>query len=177
MMESTVYISEASRLYVLIALLLAAWGKTIGFGKFRKELIDSFPSLSNVSALVALLIVAAEWLIAALLLSGGAASRAGLAAALALFSVFTAVISVSLVQERAMVCSCFGSSSHRISAHDLVRNVLFMGAAGFSLMHPPIDGSIDGISRTSLAGVALIIFLLSTSMQDVALLLRARVEE
>lgn len=177
MMEAIAHLAEAGRLYVLIALVLAAWGKSIGFARFRETLAESFPGMGNAAASIALAIVSAEWSIAGMLLGGGAASRAGLAAALALFSLFAAVIAWSLIQDRAIVCSCFGTSSHRISIYDLIRNLLFICASAFALRYLSPATSIEPVAEAALAGIAIIVLLLSTALQDIALLLRAKTGE
>lgn len=177
MMEAIAHLAEAGRLYVLIALVLAAWGKSIGFARFRETLAESFPGMGNAAASIALAIVAAEWSIAGMLLGGGATSRAGLAAALALFSLFAAVIAWSLIQDRAIVCSCFGTSSHRISIYDLIRNLLFICASAFALRYLSPATSIEPVAEAALAGIAIIVLLLSTALQDIALLLRAKTGE
>lgn len=171
---------EICRLYVLIALLFAAWGKTAGFAAFRVSLADSFPALARVDAAVALAIVAAEWTIALLMLVGGAPARIGIVAALALLSLFTLVIGASLASGRAIVCSCFGASGHRIGIVDFVRNLVLTAAAAvvaaLTVIWPTVDGAWPPIQQLTLAGIATILVLASVWLRDLGWLLRAKPE-
>ncbi|UXI66235.1 MauE/DoxX family redox-associated membrane protein [Tahibacter amnicola] len=167
-------VAEIARLWLLVALLVAAWGKSFHFGQFRRDLAKSFPGLRPYVVPVGAAIIVAEWGSAALVVLGGPFARYGLIATLALFIVFTTVIAVSLAQDRTVLCSCFGGSSHRISAYDLVRNLLFIGAAGFALGTPSLPAD-DVFLRVMLAGVAVIFFLISTALQDIVAVLRIKV--
>src|SRR5687768_12946336 len=129
------HIAELCRLYVLLAFLFAAGGKTFGFGEFRRGLTESFDIPRTLSGAVAGVIIAAEWVIAALLtLARGAAGRAGMAALL-LLGLFTAVIVVAFVKGAIVSCNCFGASSRRISIYDLFRNGALMAACAFNLLY------------------------------------------
>lgn len=176
MIGPAIYISEGSRLYVLLALLFAAWGKSANVEQFKEAIAKSFPRLGRASGFVAISIIGTEWLIAALMLFGGVQSRIGLAAALGLFILFTTVISWALLLGNPVVCNCFGSSGHRISVHDLFRNILFIGASWLGLHYSSTAGSIGVIAYVALAGIALILLLLSIALQDIATLLRVRAD-
>lgn len=165
---------EICRLYVLIALLFAAWGKTIGFTAFRRSLADSFPALARVDAAVASAIVSAEWAIALLILIGGASSRIGIVAALVLLSLFTAVIGAALASGRAIVCSCFGASGHRIGGVDVVRNLALIVAAAVVVFWPTGEGAWPPIQQLTLAAIATIFVLASVWLRDLGWLLRAK---
>lgn len=165
---------EICRLYVLIALLFAAWGKTMGFEAFRRSLAESFPSLVRVEAAVAFAIVAAEWVIALLILIGGASARIGIVAALVLLSLFTAVIGAALASGRAIVCSCFGASGHRIGGVDVVRNLALIVAATIAAVGPAGEGAWPPIQQLTLAGIATILVLASVWLRDLGWLLRAK---
>ncbi len=165
---------EICRLYVLIALLFAAWGKTIGFAAFRRSLAESFPALARVDAAVALAIVSAEWSIALLMLIVGASSRVGSVAALVLLSLFTAVIGTALASGRAIVCSCFGASGHRIGRVDVVRNLTLIIAAAVAVVGPAGEDAWLPIQQLTLAGMATILVLASVWLRDLGWLLRAK---
>lgn len=167
---------EICRLYVLIALLFAAWGKTAGFAAFRESLADSFPALARVAAAVAFAIVAAEWTIALLMLAGGASARIGVIAALALLSLFTLVIGAALASGRAIVCSCFGASGHRIGIVDFVRNLALTAAAAVAVVLSTGGDAWPPIQQLTLAGIATILVLASVWLRDLGWLLRAKPE-
>lgn len=171
---------EICRLYVLIALAFAAWGKTMGFAAFRRSLAESFPSLPRVDAragaALASSIVAAEWTIALSMLAGGAAARVGSVAALLLLSLFTATIGAALASGRAIVCSCFGASSHRIGSVDFVRNLALTAAAAVAVAWPTGEGAWPPIQQLTLAGIATILVLASVWLRDLGWLLRAKPE-
>lgn len=176
-MESVGYLSQACRLFVAIVLLAAAGGKTLHFARFRDGLAKSFPAMGRASTAAALAIVLAEWIVGALVLSPGMAARTlGLLAALALFALFATVIAWSLIQDRAIACSCFGASTHRITPYDLLRNLLFIGASAVAWRHAQAGLTLDSAAWAMLAGFAFIAFLIATALQDIALLLRTRAD-
>jgi hypothetical protein len=167
------YLGETCRLWLLVAVIMAAGGKSIAFARFRSDLMASFPELGRFGMPLAFAIVAVEWLLAALLLSGGTASRYGLIGAAVLFAALTLVVAAVLVQDRTVVCSCFGAGSHRMSGHDLLRNGLLIGAAVFAALSPP-PPAIDVLSHVALLAIATIAFQLSTSLQEITALLRIK---
>lgn len=165
-------LSEACRLYILVVLLAAAAGKARALGRFAEtlEVLVHLPARWSRSAAAAL--TAVELLVALSLLAGGAAAALGMAAALGLFLAFTAVLLVALVQRRAVSCNCFGASEQRISAWDLVRNLLLMAACtAWFLLGPPAAAPSPG-ARLLLAGAAVLAFLLSTNLHRLGPLLR-----
>lgn len=165
------YVAEICRWWLLFAVLVAAAGKSIRFGRFRRDLAASFPELGVAGSPVALAVVAAEWLLAILLLIGGTAGRYGHFGAAALFAAFTGVVAVAMAQDRTVVCSCFGAASHPMSGYDLLRNGLLVGAAMFGALSPP-SVAVDLISSVILAGMALILFQLGNGLRDIVALLR-----
>ncbi|GMV29535.1 MAG: hypothetical protein AMXMBFR59_16600 [Rhodanobacteraceae bacterium] len=165
------YVAEICRWWLLLALLVAAAGKSIRFRRFRQDLAVSFPELGAAGVPVALAVVAVEWLLAALLLAGGSAGHYGQIGAAVLFAVFTSVVAVAMGQDRTVVCSCFGGASHPMSGYDLLRNGLLVGVAAFGALSPP-SGTVDLISSVILAGLALILFQLSNGLRDIVALLR-----
>lgn len=172
-MSTAACLAETCRLWLLIALLAAAGGKSIAFGRFREDLAASFPELGRAVAPVAAAIVATEGLLALLLLWGGAPGRFGLIAAATLFALLTAVVAVTLAQDRTVVCSCFGGASHRMSGYDLWRNGLLVAAAVFAAAVPRLDG-IDLLAQVALFALASMLFQLSAGLQDIAVLLRIK---
>lgn len=166
------YLAEGSRWYVLLALLAAAAGKSFDFAGFRDSLARSFPSFARFHGAMAVAIASAEWLIALALLAGGPVARLGMAAALAMFVVFTAVIGISIVRGRAIVCNCFGTSTHRVGHLDVVRNLVLTAAAAIALAHgmPAMPWPVELV----LAGLAAIGVAASVWLRDLAWLLRAK---
>jgi hypothetical protein len=180
----SVYLAEACRWFVLIALLVAALGKSLHVHPFRDSLRDAFPGFGRAGTLVcAVAILAGEWLAGLLILAGGEASRIGLLLALALFAALTVAVSSVLARGLSIRCNCFGASRQRITGLDLVRNFLFIAAAAVALHGAGAgarEGALGGLPWPvvlSMIAVALSVFLLSLHLRDLAQLLRFRAEE
>lgn len=166
------YLSEACRLYILVVLFVSAAGKARAIGGFAESLEALVHLPARWSQKAAIAITASEFLVALALAAGGAAAHLGMAAALALFLAFTAVLLVALAQRRTVSCNCFGASDHPISAWDLVRNLLLIAACvAWLLMGPPAAALAPG-AWLLLLGAAVIAFLLSTNLHRIAPLLR-----
>lgn len=165
-------IAEACRWYVLLALLAAVAGKAAGFAEFRHSLARSVPSLARFDSLLAWGIVSAEAAIALALLAGGTAGRVGMGAALAMFVVFTAVVATSIARGRAIVCNCFGTSTHRVGRLDVARNLVLIAAAALVVTHGavPMPWPVEWL----LAGLAAIGVAASVWLRELAWLLRAK---
>lgn len=160
-------VAELCRWYVLFALLLAAGGKTLSFGEFRRGLTDSFNIPSIPSGIVAATIVAAEWMIVGLLIS----NRGGMLAALLLLGLFTAVILVAFMKGAIVNCNCFGASTRRVSIYDLFRNGALMSACAFNLLYAR-PGTMSVISYLLLAGAALTALLMTVNLQEMVQVIR-----
>jgi hypothetical protein len=166
------HIAELCRVYVLLAFLFAAGGKTFDFGEFRRGLTESFNIPRTLSGAVAGVIIAAEWGIAGLLtFDRGAAGRAGMAAALLLLGLFTAVIALAFVRGAIVSCNCFGASTRRISIYDLFRNGALMGACSFNLMYAQ-SGTVNAISYVLLTGAALTALTMTVNLQEMVQVVR-----
>ncbi len=186
-MTAAIYLAEGCRIYVLVVLLAAAWSKLFAFSSFRSALAEAFPVLalsgSIGATVVAAGIVIGEWSAALLMLLGGKLSRLGLALALGLLLSLTVVVVMSLLQGRAIRCSCFGESDRRISKYDLVRNLIFLIIATAGLLgvsYNAVSGTFGGLALQAylpLGAVAVFFFLLSAGIHDVAGLIDARVNE
>lgn len=166
------YVSEACRLYILVVLLAAALGKAHALGSFAGtlEALLHLPARWSPSAAAA--IAALEFLVVLALATGGAAAYRGMAAALALFLAFTAVLLVAIIQRQRVSCNCFGAGDHPISAWDLVRNLLLIAAcAAWFLMGPPA-AALPPDAWLLLAGAAVMAFVLSTNLHRLARLAR-----
>ena len=168
MTPAAVYLSEACRLWVLLVLAAAVAGKAAA----RQDLADTiaalFPLRDRGARVAAVLVLAVEGLSALLLLAGGAWARAGMAAALALFLAFTAVLLVALVQRKAVRCTCFGGRGHPISAWDLLRNGALIAACAVHLRQGPLAHPLDPAAWLLLFGTALILLLISANLAEIA---------
>ncbi len=184
MNAETLALADIARSLVLIVMLAAASTKSFDVHGFAKDISRSFAWLQGARArAIAFAILIAEWLIAILIAAGGDMSRIGLLAALALLSMFSAVVAWSVVFDRGVVCSCFGaSSSHRMNGYDLARNMVLVAAAAYAWLQAPARDVVQTIAgqpapvSIALAAAAAIVFLLITSLQDIALLLRIDTE-
>jgi hypothetical protein len=172
-MSVTAHAADLCRWWVLIALLVAAFGKTTAFGRFRDELAISFPEFGKAAAPLAVLIVVVEWALALLMLRGGAVGRFALIGAAVVFAALTGVVAVALLQDRIVVCRCFGGTPHPMSAYDLLRNGLLVGAALVAAFVPLSSGTgVPG--QFALACIAFMLLRLSASLQDIVAVLRIK---
>ena len=169
---TAVYLSEACRLYILVVLLASAAGKARAIGSFAETLETLVRIPARWSRHAAAAIAASELLVALALIAGGTAAHRGMAAALAMFLAFTAVLLVALVQRQTVSCNCFGAGDHPISAWDVARNLLLISACAAWLLIRPPAVSLGPGAWTLLAGAAVIAFLISTNLRRVAALLR-----
>ncbi len=156
------YAAELVRLYVAILLLAAATGKALGRRDFEETIGALFGLAKGRLAAAALAVIGAEGLIALALFAAGGWARAGMAAAVALFALFGAVLLVALAKGRAVRCNCFGGGAHLISALDLARNGALAAAGCFYLLAPP-GPALGPAMQTMLLGVAIILVLLTAN--------------
>ena len=166
------YLSEACRLYLVLVLVASSAGKARAIGRFAEtlEALVHLPAPWSRSAAVA--IAGLELLVALALLAGGPVAHHGMAAALALFLAFTAVLLVALARRRDVSCNCFGASDHPISGWDVVRNLLLIAACATGLLLGPSGEALAAGGWLLLLGAAVIAFLLSTNLHRIAPLLR-----
>ena len=183
-MSLDIYLAEACRWFVLMALLAAAAGKSVRFGRFRESLDAGFPVLGRIgAAMVAAGIVAGEWLAGGLILIGGGFSRIGLLLASALFVSLTLVVVVVLARGMSVRCNCFGASQQRISGFDLVRNLLLIAAACVALQVAPlptgegVSGGLPFAAVVPIATIALMLLHLSLHLRDLVHLMQVRAED
>lgn len=176
MTGTAAYISEACRLYILAVLAAAVVGKATAWRDFADTIADLFKLPERASRGAASLIAGAEALAAFLLAAGGTWARAGILVALALFAAFTALILAALVQRRAFMCNCFGGRGHPISFHDLARNTALIAAAAFYLAWGPLGHPLAPAAWLLLAGIALIAFLVTINLNEIAQLARGAPE-
>lgn len=170
-METAAYLPEACRLFLLVAFVSAAWTKTVDIAGFSASLVDSFRVPPEFSKALAVTIASAEW-IAVVLLFSGTWSRAGAGLALLLLVVFTTVVAGVLIGKRQAYCSCFGRSRYPVSAVDLIRNLLYILAGSFYLLHASLPMPVGLMTQLALLMVALPCFLISISLNEIRLVLR-----
>lgn len=168
MIPLAAYAAAACRLYVLILLVAAIAGKAAALDDFRFTLAELFRLPDRAAGGAALTVVGAEAAIAAGLVL---APRPAMAAALALFALFWLVILFALMRRRPIVCNCFGGRARPISGLDLVRNGALVAVCAFFLLAPPAT-AIAPAAWLLLTGVALILFLVSTGLDEIAQLAR-----
>lgn len=165
-------LAEACRWYVLLALLAAVIGKSRDIATFRYSLTRAMPALARIEGPLAWGIVLGEAVIALALLAGGGAGHLGMIAALAMFVVFTAVIATSILRGRAIVCNCFGTSTHRVGGLDIARNLALIAAAALVVAHGATP--LPWQASFMLAGLAAIGVAVSVRLRELAWLLRAK---
>jgi hypothetical protein len=158
------YVAEACRLYILIVLAAAAAGKASAVDAFRDTVVGLSGLSERTAGAAARAVIGAE---AATFFTLVVAPRAGMAAAMAMFALFWTMILVALIRRRAVICNCFGGGAKPISWLDLVRNLAMVGACLFFLLSPSSAGHGPSVWLL-LLGVALIAFLVSTNLDEIA---------
>ena len=173
MIETATYVAEACRLYILLVLIAAVAGKLAAMADFRDTVAALLPLPEPGVRAAAFAVAGAEALAALLLAAGGSWARSGMAAALILFILFTAAILIALVQGRTVQCRCFGGRGHAISVHDVARNGALMAACGLYLRYGAPGAPIDEAGWLLLFGIAVILFLVTTNLDEIAMLARS----
>ncbi|MFT4925953.1 MAG: hypothetical protein ACI8WB_002048 [Phenylobacterium sp.] len=171
MSSSAQTISEMCRLLVFMILLMAAWGKTSHFDTFRQNLVEGFKLPVVLSLPSAILLIAVEWLLAALLIIPSSLNLIAMQATLALFVLFTVVIATVLLQDKLVNCNCFGQSNRPISRYDLIRNLLTIAACSMMLQLTPSTLALDSVAHGLLFANAFIVFVLLSKLEEIAVLL------
>lgn len=152
----------------------AAIGKLQNFGNFKKNLVSSFAVKESFSGMFAFVIVTAELSIATTMLSSE--SILGVLAALALFCVFTFVLTYKFYTTSIVKCSCFGESQRAVSGFDLFRNflVIVLMCVWLGFMRSSNDANLLFHHRVLAGAIATTISFLVINLHDVAILLRGK---
>lgn len=167
------HLGALCRWLLIVVLAVAACAKAIDMAGFAASLRDGFSVPPALSRPVAFAIVAAEAAVAIALLRGGAAAQPAAVAALLLFVLFTSAIAYSLLVKRRVACRCFGGASQELSGMDIARNSLYMLAALLYLAAGQSQAVPGGLgAQVLLACAALLLFLVSLSLNDIRNLLR-----
>lgn len=173
MIETAGYVAEACRLYILLVLIAAVAGKLAAMAEFRDTVAALLPIPERAVGATALAVAGAEALAAILLAAGGGWARSGMAGALLLLILFTAAISIALVQGKRVNCRCFGGGGHALSGYDVIRNAVLIAACGCYLRFGATGIAIEPAGWLLLFGMALILFVVSTNLDEIALLVRS----
>ncbi|MFY1596804.1 MauE/DoxX family redox-associated membrane protein [Micromonospora sp. WMMD737] len=129
-------------LAIVFIVAAAAKARPSGFRELVTLLRTARLLPASWAAHAAVLLVAAEAVIAACL-AFPATARAGAAAAVVLLVVLTAGLAVALGRRVPLACSCFGTGGDRISTAQLGRNLLLLacaavGWAGYAHVRPSL---------------------------------------
>lgn len=162
------WLAALCRFYIVVTLVAAVAGKAADLGFFRETLVAMFRLDDRAAGAAALAVVGAE---AAIALTLVVVPWAGMVGALALFASFWLVILAALVRRRPLVCNCFGGRARPISGLDLVRNGALVAACVWFLLVPPAAALAPALWLL-LAGLALILFLVSIGLDEIAWLAR-----
>lgn len=186
-MTASVYMAEVFRCFTAMLLFAAAVGKLRTLGEFRQNLTESFGVSARAARVLAPVIVATEFLLAAAIALGdtiasglasvGAAHGmivyAAMAAALAMFAVFTALVARKYLQEGIVRCSCFGEAGRSVSPFDLLRNVLVMACIAFYLACAggTATAPLSSEAWFLAAGLAALLTVLAVEFHEIVMLL------
>ncbi|RNF31893.1 hypothetical protein NM04_04820 [Massilia aurea] len=166
---STGFGAQILRCFIGFVLLAACFGKLRTFDRFRANLATSFRVPLRLGGLLAPAVVGAELLLAVLVL--GPFPRAGMTAALLLFTAFSALLAWRLWHDGVVRCSCFGEAERSLSGFDLLRNLLIVAATGLFLALPAAAGMpLPAILLA--AGLAGILTVLAIDFHDVMHILK-----
>lgn len=172
MTQASIYVAELCRLYVLVVFLVSAASKAMTIVAFEETIGELVRLPGWLTRSIAYGVVGVEGGAVLLLMSSTDGRHAGMIVALLLLIVFTLVIAIALFQQKEVSCNCFGSSKKEISIFDLVRNAFVIAACAFFLVYPPLGFTLPFTALVLLLGVALILFVLSTNLDEVAVLAR-----
>lgn len=173
-MSAAAYLAEIIRFFIAFLLVCAAIGKLRTLAAFAHNLVESFGVKRQAAAMLAPAVIALEALLAGLILAGGGIGRIGIAAALVLFVVLTALVGYRYVVEGSVKCSCFGESERPVSGYDLLRNGLVIASIGACLAFS--GGAAFGRKESVLAAaLALIATIGAIGFHDLARTLKRSV--
>ncbi|MCE9687258.1 hypothetical protein LZP73_13760 [Shewanella sp. AS16] len=167
-----IYLAEFCRLFIFIVLVLAAWGKTHSFPRFRDSLADTLNVPVPWRLLSALGLVATEWMLAAMLLIDGPWRALAMQAALLLFVSFALYIASILIKHRLVSCHCFGRENRHVNAYDFYRALILIAACFIMLTFTSSALTLVPASQWLLFGCAFMFAQITIHLPDVATLLR-----
>ncbi|CUI09576.1 MauE/DoxX family redox-associated membrane protein [Massilia antarctica] len=152
-MSAAPYLAEIIRFFTAFLLACAALGKLRTLASFANNLAGSFGVPRQAATILAPALAALEALLAVLNLAGGGIGRAGMAGALVLFVLVTALVGYRYVVEGSIKCSCFGESERPVSGYDLLRNGLIIATigAGLAVSGGAVFGKKESVLAAALA--------------------------
>ncbi len=145
------------RLLVGWVFLLAVVGKLRSAARFRANLTESMGVSAGAGAVLTPVVISAEAALAFMLLGDMQARAFAMPAALALLMAFTAFVGYKYVTADSVRCSCFGEADRPLSAYDLLRNALLIGAIAGWLYWPAAAVRWTPVQWTLAAAVALLL--------------------
>lgn len=167
-MTTAVFIGEMLRYFIGFFLLAAAIGKLRVAPQFQRNLVQSFNISKTLSNVLAPSVIAAEFIVAAMVL--GASAWIGMLAALLMFCAFTLLLSYKFFTESVVKCSCFGEAERAVSLFDLVRNLLVILSIAIWLCLP--NGAALSVQVAILAAaLASVLCVLAIEFHGIAALL------
>ncbi|MDW3190971.1 MAG: MauE/DoxX family redox-associated membrane protein [Cytophagales bacterium] len=165
-MEMKIYLTEFSRLFIFMVLLFSAIGKGRTFGQFKENLSQSFKVPAQWTTALTTLIIMLEGLLAMVIFMNNQFTPLAMLCALILFTGFTILISITVIQDRLVRCNCFGQDDEYISYLDIIRNVVLILACGFYVIaHETI--LLETPIQLILLGMAFIAFLVITNLKNI----------
>lgn len=145
--------TAVAQLAVGFVFALAAVWKVRRFREFRATVFAFALIDRRLVSSAAILILAAEGTLAAMLI-GGAVRSVALPGAAALLALFGLAVGLNLARGRAVKCGCFGNSE-RISVRTLWRIALLSCATLLASVAPPATESVVGLALP--AGLLLVL--------------------
>jgi hypothetical protein len=126
-MHNEIFIALIFKNSIGLLLAIAALGKMRGFRLFQTNLTDSFNVSPQLTALMSVIIILTELILAIFLLIGPSFLVVpSLYATFLLFLVFTLVVGQKLYTYQRVTCNCFGVSKEKLTYTDLMRNNIIL---------------------------------------------------
>lgn len=159
------FLIEISRYLLICVFTVSAWNKLYAPVRFSESLQAGFEIPKTPSITLTLLIFIAEVACTIQLVSN---IEFGSAIAATLLTIFTLAIGYTLLRGKVIYCQCFGTRAQAITPLDLIRNLIYIGAAIIILISPNTVNHIFSTTEiSSLFFISLIIFILSTNLHSI----------
>ena len=176
-MTIPIVLAAFSRTFLAIVFLSAFFGKLKNFFSFA-ESVDEMLQLSNRrwSRAIACIVIALEASVFVFLLLGGAFEKIGAVLALAMFAVFTLLLSKIVFGRRIVRCHCFGATADVVTWLDLVRNLILISFVTMLLSTPSAGFFPTGISMAqwmALIALSITLFIYISNLSSLSILFRS----
>ena len=168
------YLTEMIRFFIGFILLTSAWSKTKTFQLFTDSLNSSFNLPLKISKIISPIIIAIEWLLAAILLTEISDTTLAMKMSLILFCVFTITVVYFMFKNETLSCNCFGEEPRPVSTFDVVRNIVIIATIIFYLLSNTIENDFNRAEIALLALIGLIITIITINFHDVVSILGFR---